>query len=59
MGPAAVPLILEDMEKQPYDWFFALRSITGENPVPANAAGDVKRMSALWVAWGKRNGFIN
>jgi hypothetical protein len=58
MGMAVVPLILKDMQKQPYDWFFALRAITGQNPVPAGAAGDVSRMSAIWLAWGKRNRFI-
>lgn len=58
MGMAAVPLILRSMQTEPYDWFFALRAISRENPVPAGAAGDVKRMTALWLAWGKRNGFI-
>jgi hypothetical protein len=58
MGMVVVPLILTSMQKQPYDWFFALRGITGQNPVPEGAAGDVSRMSALWLAWGKRNGFV-
>jgi hypothetical protein len=56
LGPAAIPLLLAEFEKSPghYDW--ALRSITGANPVPAESRGKLKEMAAAWVAWGKQQG---
>jgi hypothetical protein len=32
MGRDVVPLILADLRKEPYQWFWALRAITGEDP---------------------------
>src|SRR5262245_52898411 len=54
MGLPAVPLILEDMQREPDHWFWALEAITEENPVPAEAAGNVRRMAEAWIEWGKR-----
>ena len=34
-------------------WFPALNAITGDNPVPDGAAGDVARMIEAWLAWGR------
>ena len=34
MGPAVVPLILSELEKEPDLWFWALEAITDANPVP-------------------------
>lgn len=33
LGPAAVPLLLRELEREPDHWFWALAAITGENPV--------------------------
>ena len=56
LGPAVVPLLLAEFEKSPghYDW--ALRAITGVNPVAAESRGKLKEMAAAWVAWGKQQG---
>lgn len=59
MGWAAVPLILEDLKKQPQHWFPALRAITDINPVPPEDAGNVKKMAAAWVNWGRQNAIID
>lgn len=57
MGAAAVPLLLEELRHQPDHWFWALQSITGENPVPEEARGDIEGMGAAWLSWGQRHGY--
>ena len=58
MGEAAVPLILEELQREPDQWFWALEAITQENPVPPESAGKVRAMAEAWVAWGKRQGYM-
>lgn len=58
MGPAAVPLILRDLEQQPDHWFWALTAITGEDPVRPEDAGDIERMARAWLAFGQERGYI-
>ena len=58
MGTAAVPLILEELRREPDHWFWALESITEENPVPPEDAGRVKAMTAAWIRWGTERGFL-
>src|SRR5436189_3535977 len=52
LGQPAIPLILGEMKQQPDQWFWALKAISGENPVPQEHAGDVKRMTEDWLNWG-------
>ena len=59
MGWDAVPLILEDLAREPNQWFWALEAITDEDPVPPEAAGKVRQMAAAWVEWGKKNGLLH
>ncbi len=58
MGWDAVPLILEELRREPDLWFWALEAITEENPVPREAAGKVRLMAQAWVEWGKQHGII-
>lgn len=58
LGQPVIPHILASLEKTPNDWFYALRAITGENPVPDSIAGDVVAMSGVWLDWGKARGLI-
>jgi len=58
MGPAVVPLILKELEKEPDHWFWALEAITGENPVGENEAGDLEAPARAWVQWGKQKGIL-
>jgi hypothetical protein len=57
LGPLAVPLLLREMAERPHHWHWALRSITGANPVKAEDEGNVKRMAHAWVQWGKAKGY--
>lgn len=58
MGLPAVPLILEALQREPNQWFWALEAITEENPVPPEAAGNVRQTAQAWVEWGKKNGLV-
>ncbi len=56
MGSDAIPLILRQMESEgddPDHWSWALRSITGENPIPNEAAGDTVKIAEAWLSWGR------
>jgi len=57
MGPAVVPFLLRDMQDNHQHWFIALRRITGAQPVPLEAAGNIPRMVEAWLAWGRENGY--
>lgn len=58
MGEKAVPFILQEMADTPYHWFWALKAITGEDPVPPEHRGRIKLMTEDWLAWGRGKGYI-
>jgi hypothetical protein len=58
MGSDVVPLILRDMQRNYAHWFWALRSITGQDPVPESKRGQVPAMTDAWLDWGRENGLI-
>lgn len=55
MGRPVVPLILEDLQREPAHWFWALESITGENPVPEAERGSVPKSVEAWLNWGRQH----
>jgi hypothetical protein len=57
MGKVAIPYILAALSKQPDHWFWALKAITGEDPVPAEDRGDIQKMTQHWLKWGIQNGY--
>ena len=59
MGDPAIPLILEELRREPDHWFWALEAITLEDPVIPEAAGKVVEMARAWVEWGIRKGYIS
>ena len=58
MGPAIVPLLLRDLEREPIHWFEALQAITGEDPVSKQQRGRILAMSEGWLAWGRSRSLI-
>ena len=56
LGRRALPLILAELRREPDHWFWALQSISGENPVPAEKTGEVEAMARLWLDWGHQQG---
>jgi hypothetical protein len=59
MGEPAVPLILEELRREPDHWFWALEAITLENPVSPEAKGKIEEMTKAWVQWGINKGYIS
>jgi hypothetical protein len=59
MGMPVVPLILEDLKREPHHWFWALEAITEQNPVPPESLGNIKAMANAWIEWGKAQGLIS
>ena len=58
MGKDAIPFILQDLQKSPTQWFWALSSITRESPVHPEDRGDLNAMTLAWLDWGKCNRFV-
>ena len=58
MGRAALPFILAELARQPDHWFWALRVITDENPVPEGDAGNLLRMRDAWLRLGRERGWF-
>jgi hypothetical protein len=59
MGRDVIPYILQDLKIDPADWFWALTTITGENPIQVSDAGDVHRMASAWIKWGTDQGLLD
>jgi len=57
LGPEVLPLLLRDLEKNHTHWFCALREITGANPIPESAAGNIPQMADAWLRWARENGY--
>jgi len=57
MGEQALPLIFQDLRREPDHWFWALGAITGQNPVPDAHAGDLEAMAEDWLSWGDAHGY--
>lgn len=57
LGPAVVPLLLQELEKAPDHWFWALKELTNENPVTPDYRGNVAEMAKCWINWGKDKGY--
>ena len=53
MGAAALPFIFSELEREPDNWFWALKAITGEDPVPEEHRGNVELMAKDWLLWAQ------
>jgi hypothetical protein len=51
MGWDAVPLLLRELKDRPHHWFWALKEITGEDPVRPEDRGDLQKMREAWLCW--------
>jgi hypothetical protein len=56
LGPAVLPLIFRELEREPDHWFWALAVITGANPVPAESRGNLAEMAQAWLNWARSEG---
>ena len=58
LGSRALPFIFAEVQTSPRRWFWALRSITGENPAGPELAGNVSKIAEAWLEWGKTRGWV-
>ncbi|OHB70233.1 MAG: hypothetical protein A2V70_13825 [Planctomycetes bacterium RBG_13_63_9] len=58
MGRDAVEFLLQELDRQPDHWFWALCAITGEDPVPPEDKGDLAAMAKVWLHWGKEHHYV-
>ncbi len=58
MGRLALPMIFRELTAEPDHWFWALKAITGCDPVPPSHRGNLEMMAADWLAWGKSRGYV-
>jgi hypothetical protein len=57
MGPAAIPLLLRELERQPDHWFRALHALTGATLVAPEHQGQLPAMAQDWLRWGREQGY--
>ena len=55
LGPQAVPLVLSALQAEPGLWLWALRAMTGANPIPDGFDGGTQQIAELWLDWARRN----
>ena len=58
LGRAAIPLILRELQQRPNHWFWALRAISGEDPIQPGQRGKMREMTSAWLEWGKTGGYL-
>jgi len=58
MGPTAIPFILLSMRQESNHWFWALKAITGDDPVSPEHRGKIKEMNDAWLDWGKKHLYL-
>ena len=58
MGPAVLPLIFQELQRQADHWFWALASITGDDPVLPEHRGKISLMRDDWLAWARAKGYL-
>jgi hypothetical protein len=59
MGPSVTPLILKKMQSEPQDWFHALQTINGINPIDPKHYGNIELMTEDWIEWGKAQRYVD
>jgi uncharacterized protein (DUF433 family) len=57
MGERALPLIVEELRHEPDHWFWALKAITGNDPVAPSDRGDLQLMTQAWLNWAGQHGY--
>ena len=60
MKDDAIPLILKEISQKrnrPH-WFQALHDIIGMTPAPEDSWGNVEKVAAAWLEWGREQGHL-
>jgi hypothetical protein len=58
MGLDVVPIVLGELSRELDHWFWALKAITGVDPVPPARQGRMRDMAEAWLHWGRQQGYL-
>ena len=56
LGAPVLPLVINELRVKGGHWFWALRFLANENPVPQESRGNVPEMKRLWLQWWDEKG---
>jgi hypothetical protein len=59
LGKRALPYIFEDLKTSDNHWFYALESVTGQNPIRESHRGILPLMKQDWIQWAIENNIID
>jgi len=57
LGPAVLPFLFQQLRERPDHWFWALKAITREDPVPEESRGNLSQMTEAWLHWAQSQGY--
>ncbi len=57
MGEPVLPLIFRELQHRPDLWYWALKMITGDDPVPPDAE-TMREVREAWLDYGRRRGYL-
>ena len=56
LGETVLPYLIRDVEAGAAHWFWALKAITGIDPVDPEHRGNRKSMASDWLRWAREEG---
>ena len=56
MGPEALPMIISELRTNSGHWYWALKAISNEDPVPPGDRGVIRKMRVAWLHWADQQG---
>lgn len=59
MGPAVLPEIVTELRERSGHWYWALKAISDEDPVPPKDRGNIKKMKKAWLQWALEKGILS
>lgn len=51
-----IPLLLQNLEDDPFVWMITLETLTGAKPIRSEDKGNPDKMIQSWIRWGEANG---
>ncbi|MBG6060994.1 hypothetical protein IWX83_000768 [Flavobacterium sp. CG_9.1] len=57
LGSKTIPWIIRELKKTNDHWFYALKKISGENPVNPDHYGIITKMKEDWIEWAQKNNY--
>lgn len=57
LGSKTIPWIIRELKKTNDHWFYALKKISGENPINPDHYGIIPKMKEDWIEWAQKNNY--